>query len=82
VPGHLIRRDPVTQVLVERRALLDSDWRSLDFDGSAINLSLSWFRKDSLFDSVVIAARHAPKYLQRDLAVLNRLRSAGIAAAE
>lgn len=79
VPGHLVRRNPQTQVLVTRDKLNSSDWRQLQYDGTAIDIGLSWFLSESLFDSVVLAARSDPKWAKRDLAVLQMLRSEGIA---
>ncbi|TWB93567.1 hypothetical protein FBZ93_110172 [Bradyrhizobium macuxiense] len=79
VPGDKIRRDPDRQVLVTRSALAVSDWRALDFDRTAIDIALGWFERYSIFDSVVLAARSDRKWSKRDLAVLARLRDAGIA---
>lgn len=79
IPGHLIRRNPDTQALVKRDALSLAHLESLDFDKTAINIALSWFLRGSLFDSVVVAARSDSKWAKRDKAVLNMLRSEGIA---
>lgn len=79
IPGHLIRRNPETQVLVTRDKLQASDWRRLQYDGTAKDIGLSWFLSESLFDSVVLAPRSDSKWAKRDLAVLNMLRSEGIA---
>jgi hypothetical protein len=79
IPGDKVRRDPATQVLIRRSALVDSDWRKLDYDGTAIDIAISWFEKGSQFDSVVIAARTARKWAKRDVAVLDMLRKCGIA---
>lgn len=79
IPGHLIRRNPKTQALVKRHKLEVSDWRRLQYDGTAIDIGLLWFLSESLFDSVVLAARSDPKWSKRDLAVLHMLRSEGIA---
>jgi hypothetical protein len=80
VPGDKIRRDPERQVLVRRAALAATDWRGIDFDGTAIDLGLSWFEQDSLFDSVVLVERCDRKWIKRDRAVLQRLCDAGIAS--
>jgi hypothetical protein len=80
IPGEKVRRDPERQVLVTRTALKSSAWQALDFDGTALNIELSWFERHSLFDSVVLAARSDGKWSKRDLAVLARLRDAGIAS--
>lgn len=79
IPGHLIRRNPETQVLVKRNKLQASDWRRLQYYGTGQDIGLSWFLSESLFDSVVLAARTGSKWAKRDLAVFNMLRSEGIA---
>jgi hypothetical protein len=79
VPGDKVRRDPATQVLIRRSALADPDWRKLEYDGTAIDIAISWFEKGSQFDTVVIAARTARKWAKRDVAVLDMLRKRGIA---
>ena len=79
LPGSKIKRDPDTQVLVSRSALLHSDWESFDYGNSAFNIALSWFLKGSLFDSVVLAARMGSKDAKKDLAVLAMLRQQGVA---
>lgn len=79
IPGDKVRRNRETQVLVRREQLMKSDWRALDFGKSAFDISLSWFLSDSLFDSVVLAARTASREFRGDLAVLDMLRNEGIA---
>lgn len=79
IPGSKIKRDPETQVLVSRSALLNSDWKSFDYARSAFNIALSWFLNGSLFDSVVLAARMGSKDAKKDLAVLEMLRRNGVA---
>ncbi len=80
IPGEKVKRDPDRQVLVTRTALATLDWRTLDFDGTALNIALGWFERHSIFDSVVLAARSDRKWSKRDQAVLTRLRDAGIAS--
>ena len=77
VPGDKIQRDPERQVLVRRADLAKTDWRALDFDGTAIDIGLSWLEQDSLFDSVVLVERSDRKWMKRDRAVLRRLSDAG-----
>ncbi len=79
IPGHLIVRDPATQVLIKRQNLVDRDWRALDFDRTAIDIAISWFESGSLFDSVVVVASSDPKHIARELSVLDLLRREGIA---
>jgi hypothetical protein len=66
IPGNLIKRNPETQVLVNRDRLEGGNWEHLDYAGTAIDIGLSWFLSGSLFDSVVLAARSEPKWAKRD----------------
>lgn len=79
LPGDKIIRDPETQVLIYRDKLHAMDWRSLNYDGTAIDIAISWFETGSLFDSVVVVPRSASKYRAADLRVLEMLRRKGIA---
>lgn len=81
IPGDKVRRDPDRQVVVARAGLASADWRSIDFDGTALDYALSWFERDSIFDSVVLAGRSDRKWGKRDNAVLRRLCDAGVASA-
>ena len=81
IPGDKVRRDPNRQVLVTRDALAQADWRNIDFDGTAIDMALSWFEQGSLFDNVVLVERSDRKWAKRDQAVLRKLCDAGIAFA-
>jgi hypothetical protein len=82
VPGDKIRRDPESQILIKRDRLAASDWRSLDYQRTPIDIAISWFETGSLFDSVVIASRSTSKHRAADLAVLNMLRREGIAESD
>jgi hypothetical protein len=78
VPGHLIRRDPETQVLVTRQHVLDEAWRELPFKDSLTPFSLDFMLKEEMPDLVLIAPkrhRKFPLYLED----LQLLREAGIA---
>lgn len=79
IPGDKIRRDPTSQVLIKRTTLEAKDWSQLDYQGTGINYAISWFSSGSQFDSTVIAASLGSKDARKDLAVLNMLRSEGIA---
>lgn len=79
IPGDKIVRDPSTQILVKRASLVGRDWRSLDFDRSAIDIAISWFEDGSMFDSVVIVSRSDSKYRAMDQKILEMLRREGIA---
>jgi hypothetical protein len=80
VPGHRVRRDPETQVLVTRDILNRSDWQKLEYGNSAFDIAIRWFLDESLFDSVVLAARMGAKDAKNDVAVLSMLREHGIAS--
>jgi len=80
IPGDKIRRDPETQVLVTRQALADERWRQLDFGRSGFEVAISWFLQESLFDSVVLAARMGSGDAKSDIAVLRLLVDKGFAS--
>ncbi|MDQ0610654.1 hypothetical protein QFZ83_004825 [Variovorax sp. W1I1] len=79
LPGHKVKRNMETQVLVRRDKLSAFDWQKLDFGASGFGIALSWFLDGSQFDSVVLAARTASKYGAQDVAVLDMLRRQGLA---
>ena len=81
-PGDKIVRDTETQVLISRESLNVRDWRTLDFNRTAIDIALSWFETNSLFDSVVIVPRSNSKYRDADMRVIDMLRREGIAKAD
>ena len=78
VPGHLIRRDPESQVLVRRRRLEGAAWRELPW-GSSIKLAIQWFLEDGPFDSAVLVAARRTKAFATERAALEMLRSEGLA---
>ncbi|MGA7991866.1 MAG: hypothetical protein WCC53_10575 [Thermoanaerobaculia bacterium] len=82
VPGALVRRDPVSQALVPRRALAGIALTSLPWGGSALRVALEWFLADSLYEDVVLVAARGSSHFQRDLAALAMLRERGIAGAQ
>lgn len=80
IPGDKIRIDPSHQAIVTREKLSSGEWKRIDFDDTALDIGLSWFLQDSLFDSVVVAATIANRKLgRREVEVIERLRDAGIA---
>jgi hypothetical protein len=79
VPGHLVRRDEETQILVSRKNLSQTDWRSLDWDGSSFQISIDRFLKDGLYDETVLVAPKRAKHFQEDLRTLEILRREGLA---
>jgi hypothetical protein len=57
----LVIHDPTTQVLIKRQSFAGRDRRALNYDGTAINIAISWFESESLFDSAVVVAHSEPK---------------------
>ncbi len=79
VPGRLVRRDPATQVLVTRERLEKIDWKSIDWGGSSVIISLQWFLERSVHADCVIVARSKSRSFERDIKALDLLRTSGIA---
>jgi hypothetical protein len=78
VPGGLVRRDPETQVLVRRAALLDGRWRRVPLEDTWWGVALETLLLDGRESEVLVAPRRHPKFPKlRD--GLDRLRDAGIA---
>ncbi|MCB9841314.1 MAG: hypothetical protein H6809_06675 [Phycisphaeraceae bacterium] len=79
IPGRLIRRDPETQVLVERRRLEQVDWSALDFEDASTAYRLAQTIKDGRDDQVIVAPKRGGKFKQ-SLADFRLLRAAGLVA--
>jgi hypothetical protein len=79
VPGHLVRRNPETQVLVYRPRASGVDLGQLGLPDPSVGLAIEWFLQDGPFDSVVVAAPTDARYFRDALASLRVLREAGIA---
>jgi hypothetical protein len=81
VPAHLIRRDPESQVVVQRQKAIEGDWRKIGVSG----LTQIFFK--TLIDEIVPASvLVAPKRNKKDckdiLEDIRKLRDAGIADAD
>lgn len=78
LPGHLIRRDPETQVLVTREKALQEKWRDLEYrDGlCAFSLDLFLEREEP---SIVLVAPKCHRKFKDQLWDLQQLRKAGVA---
>ena len=77
VPGHLVRRDPATQILITRERALAAQWTAVapqtpEYYGIERLL-------ESPMDSTVLVACPRDKDFDRTLATFARLREAGIA---
>ncbi len=78
VPGHLIRRDPETQILVTLQRVMEGDWRNLPFRDDLTPFTLDFMLNQGLTDYVLVAPkrhRKFPIYLED----LQLLRDAGVA---
>ncbi len=78
VPGHLVRRDPDTQVLIWRDTLFRHDWNRLDFPVSGYDIALKLFAESKLPSVVLVAGKRHPKF-KLLLEQLKQLRDLGIA---
>lgn len=78
VPGHLIRRDPTTQVLVTRERAVACDWRKIDLEGTAYDISIDRLVSEGR-DSEVLVAPSGHRSFSMHLKAQQRLRDAGVA---
>jgi hypothetical protein len=78
VPGHLVRRDPATQVLVTRERALAADWREATA-GHFWRVAFERLLASGGESEVLVACPRGGRFAE-ELAVIARLREAGIAA--
>jgi hypothetical protein len=78
VPGHLIRRDPETQILLTRERVLQEDWRALPFQETLTPFSLDFMLQQEMSDLVLVAPKRHRKFSEH-LHDLELLRKAGFA---
>ncbi len=81
VPGHLVRRDPETQVLLKREKVLAmrSEWQRLDLSKTHWPVALSDLLADErIVSEVLVAPKRDPRFKEL-LNGLNLLRRAGVA---
>jgi len=78
VPGHLVRRDPLTQALVTRDAAMQGAWRNIDLSGTYWPTALSFFLRSQRPDIVLVAPKRN-KNFGRLLDGLKKLRDCGVA---
>ncbi len=78
VPGHLIRRDPETQVLITREQALAGEWQGLRYHHGAYQIALQLFLKRTEPSFVLVAEKRSPRFREK-LRDLQLLRSAGVA---
>ena len=79
VPGRLIRRDPETQVLVERGTLNQIDWRQLPWGNSSLHNAIDWFLNDGLYDECVLIASKRSSGFKDDMQAITMLRKEQVA---
>lgn len=79
VPGHLVRRDPETQVLVTRDAALQGAWRELPLDNTYWPVAIENLIVEGL-DSCVLVAPKRHRQFKQLLRGLEILREAGFAS--
>jgi hypothetical protein len=78
VPGRLIRRDSVTQVVVTRDAAMKGAWRGIDLSGTYWPTALDFFLKSQRPDIVLVAPKRNRNF-KRLLDGLKILRDCGTA---
>jgi hypothetical protein len=78
VPGHLIRRDPETQVLIKREKALEGTWRKLDLSETYWPVAIEFFLNSNM-DSIVLAAPRQASSFRLLLNGLELLRQQGVA---
>ncbi len=77
VPGHLVRRDPTTQVLVTRARALAGPWREAT-GGHFWRVGIERLLESGDDSRVFVAGPRGDRF-EQELAVIGRLREAGIA---
>ena len=78
LPGHLIRRDPETQILVTRERALLGDWRNLEFQDNLLPISLEMFLQRGESSMVLVAPKRHSRF-KAYLGDIKLLRLAGVA---
>jgi hypothetical protein len=62
VPARLVRRDPESQVVIQRERVLNSRWRELPLSGTHWATSIEWFIDRREPDHVLIAPKRSKEY--------------------
>lgn len=81
VPGHLVRRDPETQVVVTRSAALAGAWRQLPLEDTYWGVAIENMILEGM-DACVLVAPKRDRRFNALLRGLHVLRDAGVAAEE
>lgn len=77
IPARLIRRDPETQVVITRRAMLDADLPGLLGEITIIGMGIDRFLETGFDDTVLVAPVRGPRFVQQ-MATIERLRAEGL----
>lgn len=80
VPGHLVRRDPGTQVLITRERALAGPWREVTAD-HFWRIGIERLLESGEESEVFVACPRGGRF-EQELALIARLREAGIAASD
>lgn len=78
VPAHLVRRDPVTQIVIKRDKALSGAWRQLDLSGTYWPTAIEFLLERGDPDVVLVAPKRDPRYGVH-LDGPRKLRDAGVA---
>lgn len=78
-PGHLVRRDPVSQPLVRRDRALAVDWRSLGLAVGVWRVVLEWLVNHEWPESTVLVPAPLGRKYREEIEGINALRSLGVA---
>lgn len=78
IPGHLVRRDPETQVLVRRESLKNFDLKEIRWKADA-GIALQVFMERGLFNGLVVCASKRSRKFRDELEDIRLLRSIGLA---
>ena len=76
IPASLIRRDPSTQVVLRRSAVVDGRWTD-QVDDQLARIWIEDLLRSGFDDTVLVAAKRGPKFAEV-MAVIARLREAGL----
>jgi hypothetical protein len=81
IPSRLVRRDPVTQVVVKRERALEGAWRKIPLHGT-IAIALDNFVNYSAYSEKILVACRAASAFKQELESIQALRDAGIVEPE
>lgn len=82
IPSRLIRRDPLTQIVITRQKALEGRWRTIDLRKTYWGTAIEYFLMDSNDEDIVLVAPKDDRDFASLLEGLKRLREAGIAEAD